>query len=157
MDHDAYAVLGVEPTDSASVIRAAYLRLARQYHPDKAGASYEAERMQHIVRAYETLYDPASRAAYDQRRRQERKRCQWTTWTWMKIRCSLYTPAAVVRCMRWRLTPLSKAHDTWRVQDAPKRSTSCWMTRREIGYIYGRSCFVYISYAMRRRKYGISR
>ena len=72
MDHDAYAVLGVEPTDSASVIRAAYLRLARQYHPDKAGASYEAERMQHIVRAYETLYDPASRAAYDQRRRQER-------------------------------------------------------------------------------------
>ena len=72
MDHDAYAVLGVEPTDSASVIRAAYLRLARQYHPDKAGASYEAERMQHIVRAYEMLYDPASRAAYDQRRRQGR-------------------------------------------------------------------------------------
>ena len=71
MDHDAYAVLGVEPTDSASVIRAAYLRLARQYHPDKAGASYEAECMQHIVRAYETLCDPASRAAYDQRTRQE--------------------------------------------------------------------------------------
>lgn len=45
MDHDAYAVLGVEPTDSASVIRAAYLRLARQYHPDKAGASYESERL----------------------------------------------------------------------------------------------------------------
>lgn len=63
---DAYAVLGVSRTAEASVIRAAYLRLAREHHPDKHRAENASEQMQNIVHAYEVLCDPTSRAAYDE-------------------------------------------------------------------------------------------
>ena len=69
---DAYRELGVSETASAEAIRQAYLRLARQYHPDHApeGKQQEyEERMKRINSAYEILSDPQRRALYDRARR----------------------------------------------------------------------------------------
>jgi curved DNA-binding protein CbpA len=70
MEDDLYEILGVLPSAEDIVITAAYRVLAQRYHPDRwTGPPAEAhERMATINRAYETLKDPARRAAYDGRR-----------------------------------------------------------------------------------------
>jgi DnaJ-domain-containing protein 1 len=70
MEDDLYEILGVLPSAEDIVITAAYRVLAQRYHPDRwAGPPAEAhERMAAINRAYETLKDPARRAAYDGQR-----------------------------------------------------------------------------------------
>ena len=70
MEDDLYEILGVLPSAEDIVITAAYRVLAQRYHPDRwAGPPAEAhERMAAINRAYETLRDPARRAAYDGQR-----------------------------------------------------------------------------------------
>ena len=62
---DYYALLGVPPGASAGAIRAAYRRLAKQWHPDASKLESTAERFRLIVEAYEVLSDPARRLAYD--------------------------------------------------------------------------------------------
>jgi len=57
-----YTALGVQRTASASEIRRAYHRLARTHHPDRGG---DPEAFKRIADAYDTLGDPARRAAYD--------------------------------------------------------------------------------------------
>lgn len=59
---DYYGLLGVAPGADSAQIRRAFLRKAKQNHPD-IGGSVEAMRM--INQAYKTLISPASRAAYD--------------------------------------------------------------------------------------------
>ena len=63
---DYYKVLGVERTDDDEVIKKAFRRLARKYHPDVSKAADASERMQEINEAYEVLRDKEKRAAYDQ-------------------------------------------------------------------------------------------
>jgi len=65
---DYYAVLGVKPNASASAIKAAFKKLALQYHPDVYKGEDAQERMRFLLLAYQTLSDPASRRAYDARR-----------------------------------------------------------------------------------------
>jgi molecular chaperone DnaJ len=65
---DHYAALGVSSGASATEIRAAFRRLARQYHPDVNPSPDAAERFRTVVAAYEVLSDPAARATYDARR-----------------------------------------------------------------------------------------
>ena len=60
-----YAVLGVPPTASASQVRLAYRRLAKQFHPDRHSDAQATERMQRINQAWETLSSPAAKARYD--------------------------------------------------------------------------------------------
>lgn len=60
-----YDTLRLPRGASAEEIRAAWRRLAREHHPDRAGADGEA--MARINQAYEVLSDPARRARYDQR------------------------------------------------------------------------------------------
>jgi curved DNA-binding protein CbpA len=66
---DPYLALGVERNATFAQIRAAYLALAAQYHPDRhAGnplAPLASARMAEINRAYQRLSDPARRAAFD--------------------------------------------------------------------------------------------
>jgi hypothetical protein len=58
-----YDVLGVAPTAPTSELRRAYVTLARQHHPDRAGG--DAAAMRAINDAWATLRDPSSRATYD--------------------------------------------------------------------------------------------
>src|SRR6266699_5334393 len=65
---DYYTVLGVKPDAPASTIKAAFKKLALQYHPDVYKGEDAQERMRILLLAYQTLIDPASRKAYDARR-----------------------------------------------------------------------------------------
>ena len=63
--NDYYTVLGVDSQASASAIKAAFKRLALQYHPDVYKGEDAQERMRSLLQAYQTLSDPVARKAYD--------------------------------------------------------------------------------------------
>ncbi len=66
MRSDHYATLGISPQASQQEVRAAYLRVMRATHPDRARQDpAAAERARQANAAYEALGDAASRAAYD--------------------------------------------------------------------------------------------
>lgn len=66
MTQSYYEILGVGEKATQEEIKAAYLRLAKQYHPDKNQGDPEAEqRFQQIAEAYTALKDPGSRLLYD--------------------------------------------------------------------------------------------
>lgn len=66
-DKSLYEILCVEPNATMAEIRAAYLKQAKRWHPDRnAGNKEEAERrFKDIAHAYEVLSNPEKRAAYD--------------------------------------------------------------------------------------------
>lgn len=70
MSKTYYEVLGVPRNAGELEIKAAYHRLARKYHPDKAANPAEAVSMEkefsEISTAYNVLKDREKRAAYDQ-------------------------------------------------------------------------------------------
>ncbi len=67
IDVDHYLVLGVPRTADAATIRAAYVALAKKYHPDVASGNPELAtfNFRQITTAYQTLSDPEGRARYD--------------------------------------------------------------------------------------------
>lgn len=65
---DYYAILGV-PTDAPpGAIKAAFKKLALQYHPDVYKGDDAHERMRELLAAYQTLNDPEERKRYDTQR-----------------------------------------------------------------------------------------
>jgi curved DNA-binding protein CbpA len=60
-----YSVLGVSPDASSAAIKAAYYRLAKQYHPDTHAGEAAQQRIREINDAYQVLGDLGARAAYD--------------------------------------------------------------------------------------------
>ncbi len=63
---DYYATLGVPRTASEKEIKAAYRKLARQYHPDVNKDPKATDRFKTINEAYEVLSDATKRSKYDQ-------------------------------------------------------------------------------------------
>ena len=61
---DYYAALGVSRAEGVDGIQEAYRRLAKQYHPDRAGEQGTGK-FQEIQEAYEVLSDPRKRKRYD--------------------------------------------------------------------------------------------
>lgn len=61
---DYYALLGIEDNADSAAVRRAWQRLAKRWHPDRAGP--EATWIfQRVVAAYTVLSDPDARATYD--------------------------------------------------------------------------------------------
>lgn len=67
---DYYAILGLPPGASQEMVRQAYRRLARLYHPDLNREAGAEERFKAINEAHDVLSSPTKRAAYDQMRQQ---------------------------------------------------------------------------------------
>src|ERR1700756_1913455 len=64
---DYYQILGVPKTATDKEIKAAYRKLARQYHPDVNQNDKTAEdKFKNVGEAYEVLSDVDKRAKYDQ-------------------------------------------------------------------------------------------
>ncbi len=61
-----YDILGVARTASASDIKKAYRKLARETHPDRNDAPDAESRFKEVGRAYEVLSDPDKRKLYDE-------------------------------------------------------------------------------------------
>jgi hypothetical protein len=57
--------LSVDPSASQDAIKAAYRRLAKEFHPDRNSNPEAAERFRRATIAYEALSDPAARNEYD--------------------------------------------------------------------------------------------
>ncbi|MEM9482563.1 MAG: J domain-containing protein [Cyanobacteria bacterium P01_F01_bin.116] len=67
---DYYEILGVIQDADAQLIKQAYRRLARQFHPDlNPGDQAAEERLKLLNEAYEILSDPSRKAQYDDYRR----------------------------------------------------------------------------------------
>ena len=63
---DFYEVLGVARTADEKALKAAFRKLAMQFHPDRNPGDDAAEvRFREVSAAYECLKDPQKRAAYD--------------------------------------------------------------------------------------------
>ena len=63
---DYYELLGIERTADDRTIKAAYRKLAMQFHPDRnAGCKDNEAKFKAVSAAYECLKDPQKRAAYD--------------------------------------------------------------------------------------------
>src|SRR3990170_1554749 len=63
---DYYNALGVPRGASKDNIKAAYRKLALQYHPDRNKAPEAAEKFKEISEAYAVLSDEEKRTQYDQ-------------------------------------------------------------------------------------------
>lgn len=65
-NRDYYDILGVPRNASAEDIKAAFRKLARQYHPDVSKEADAEEKFKEINEAYGVLSDPEKRRRYDQ-------------------------------------------------------------------------------------------
>lgn len=61
-----YDILEISPDASSAVIRAAYRKLSREYHPDTNPDAERVRRFKQIQEAREVLSDPVKRARYDE-------------------------------------------------------------------------------------------
>jgi curved DNA-binding protein CbpA len=65
---DYYQILGLSQTATSAQIRAAFKRLAMQYHPDRNPNNPMAEEIfKQVNEAYHILSDPLKKARYDSR------------------------------------------------------------------------------------------
>ena len=66
MPKNYYIILGIPASSTQEDIKAAYKRLAKEYHPDRYPEGHTP--FQNIQEAYSVLGDPSRRRDYDQRR-----------------------------------------------------------------------------------------
>lgn len=65
-EQDYYELLGVARGADDAAIKAAYRRMAKEFHPDRHGGCADREaKFKAVSQAYDVLKDPQKRAAYD--------------------------------------------------------------------------------------------
>lgn len=69
---EIYEILEIKPTASEVEIKKAYLKLVKQYHPDRNKSEEAAEQFQRIQSAYEILINPKSRQEYQKMNQTDR-------------------------------------------------------------------------------------
>jgi hypothetical protein len=69
-----YKILGVRETASEDEIRARWVELTKQYHPDLSGSRYDDEKIKEINEAYQILKFSSTRTKYDLERAYGRKK-----------------------------------------------------------------------------------
>jgi len=62
---DYYQILGLAKHCTPSQLKKAYIRLAREFHPDRNKAPDSTKATQLLVKAYTVLSDPEKRQKYD--------------------------------------------------------------------------------------------
>ncbi len=72
MPKNYYIILGIPASSTQEDIKAAYKKLAKEYHPDRYSKGHSP--FQNIQEAYSILSDPASRHDYDDKRRKKATR-----------------------------------------------------------------------------------
>lgn len=73
--NELYRTLGVSPSVSEAELKAAYRKLAKQFHPDLHPGDQQAEaKFKELNEAWETLGDPEKRKKYDQAQGSAHKR-----------------------------------------------------------------------------------
>ena len=65
-EKDYYKILGVDKNASKEAIKAAYKKLAKQYHPDLNKSSDATEKFKEINEAAAVLGDEQKKSQYDQ-------------------------------------------------------------------------------------------
>ncbi len=65
---DYYKILGVDPDADSKVIKTAYRKLARKYHPDMNPDEGAEAKFKDVAEAYQVLKDPQRRAVFDELR-----------------------------------------------------------------------------------------
>ena len=63
---DLYEILEISPNASQETVERMFRYFAQRYHPDRQSTG-DVDRFRQIVKAYDTLKEPESRAAYDTR------------------------------------------------------------------------------------------
>jgi DnaJ-class molecular chaperone len=66
---DYYYLLGIASNASLADVKKAFRVKAAEFHPDRNASELAPEKFHAVKEAYDTLSDPAARAAYDENRR----------------------------------------------------------------------------------------
>ena len=88
LDGDAYHVLGVERGVSERQLKAAYRKMARDWHPDVSQQAGAKDVFPHITRSYEILSDQQQRSTP---RHEQRSHCGSQSHRRLKIPSPRYT------------------------------------------------------------------
>ena len=72
---DYYKTLQIQPLSETVIIKGAFERLARKYHPDLNKEPSALEQMKELNGAYEILNNPSKKAAYDKEYYLKEKTC----------------------------------------------------------------------------------
>jgi curved DNA-binding protein CbpA len=71
---DLYEILEIEKTDDQDIIKKAYKKLIKKYHPDKNKESNTVEKFDRIKLAYELLKNFELKALYDNKQKSKQER-----------------------------------------------------------------------------------